>query len=137
MKTKIAEAEQSEYVLFIAEHFLRTDDEMFDEKDLVSLMDVTHEKHLLSSQLIDNKNVVYSILMGEPQNVPKEFFSKTKEMETENINKTEYYCYESTELFKENDSPQLSLELFGWTCNEVIHVNEPDHIIEFGNAAHQ
>lgn len=93
-------------VRYIAEHFDERNQE-FDEIDLFSMMTTMKERQLIEQQVLQNQNIVYSIVTREPEMVTRALrLANVGEMEIEPIYKTKYKSIE-TDLFESGPSVDI------------------------------
>lgn len=87
--------------------------EYFDEKGLFSSsLTASDEELLLSDQLLNNKNIVYSISTREPENIAKIFkLNNRNGIKTSKIFQTKYGCYE-TDLLKHKVNVNHDFKIF-------------------------
>lgn len=96
-----------DYVRHIAEQYDEKN-QKFDEIDLFSMMDTTgQEQQLLNEQILQNKNILYSIVTREPEIVTKYLhLDYVDEMEVEPIYKTNFQLI-NTDLFQRRESVDI------------------------------
>ncbi len=110
---KLDNAMPFDYVEFIAEYFDVKNDE-YDEINLfeTSNKTVSSERHLISEQIINNENVVYSIVARDIDDVTNvlKLSNDGRENGMENYYKTNYQIFK-TKMFKNlaSESPNFNL----------------------------
>lgn len=94
-----------DYIRYIAEHY---DEEKvkFNEIDLLSMMDTGKERQLIDEQILQNKNILYSIVTREPETVIKNLRLENVDEEVEPIYQTHFRLI-ITDLFQNRESVDI------------------------------